>query len=145
MSIIMVRIGNNIEQTNRRVVDRHVGQDLADRHGMCVIETSSVNNINVQSALQVMADGIMDAMGGGKCTRCNHELAATRLESNQLQKHRLYRVKLTWVLCRRFSGRGCPGDRLVELIQELPIIESLDITMIPVPLDHELGSTAVAD
>ena len=109
----MMLIGNNSEQANRRIVDTQMGQKLAQCYGMCFIETSSANNVNVQSALQMMADGIMDTIDGGECSRCNHELTATRLERNfkrnQLRRHRLYRVNSPGCCAAAFLDEVVPG------------------------------------
>ena len=136
----MMLIGNNCDRTLDRVVTTEMGLALANQHRLSFMETSARDDVNVQKAFELMTDGIMDNMDGGK----------RRRERLRLQRHKLGRVQLTWLLCRHYTaldGRGCPEDKLVQLLQDLPfqlfvsIIESLDVTMIHIP-DHELGPSA---
>ena len=119
----LMLVGTNCDRESRRVVTFEMGCDLANHHGCPFFETSARTNSNVEEAFLGLASSIL-----------------TELQAPS--RHRLHRVKFTWVACRHFASLCGPRDvrpcdSLVQHILSLPehvfekIIEMLHVTMFP--------------
>lgn len=94
-NVYMILIGNNSDQEAQRVVSSAMGQQLADHHTMDFFETSPRDDVNVQEAFQHVADDLHSADSG-----------TSRRSKVKLQRHRLNRIRVTWLLCLKCYERG---------------------------------------
>merc|ERR1712086_175165 len=96
-NVYMILIGNNSDQEAQRVVSSAMGQQLADQHTMDFFETSPRDDVNVQEAFQHVTDDLQSEFTGN---------GTSRRSKVKLQRHRLDRIRLTWLLCLKCYERG---------------------------------------
>ena len=127
-------IGNNLDRASQRQVDVEMGRGLAAQHAMRFFETSPRDNTNVEEAFLQLTEDILECTPGGTpggSRGCN---VPRRLDM-KLRRHRLYRVQLTWMLCRQFalSRTLQPRDGLARCMLKLPshlfesVVQMLDL------------------
>ena len=110
----LLLIGNNCDQHHRRAVTFEMGKALANQHGMSFLEASGRGNYNVEEAFLQLTDDMIAMMATGTSQR----------KQFKLKRHRLHRVQLTWLLCRRCYARSNCGEAhlsgMIRLLQALP-------------------------
>jgi len=143
-NIPMMLVGNNSHLVARRQVDFKMGQQLADLNGISFLETSLHDYRSVEQAFLELIDDIFNFLKGNTSRREFRSLKAKMLG------HRLYRVQITWLLCRYYCGSVRPHESLARHLQALPlavfenIIALLDARMFDEPSHAEVDACATS-
>lgn len=96
--MVVVLVGNKTDLGHSREVSEEEGKDLAEEEGLCFMETSALQNVNVEEAflnmitkiheitsqksLEVKTNGTTISLGGGEqIVSIDHEVTATKQSS----------------------------------------------------------------
>ncbi|MCL7044966.1 hypothetical protein MKW94_011927 [Papaver nudicaule] len=58
--MVIVLVGNKSDLVDKREVDEEEGRDLAEKEGLCFMETSALENVNVEEAYLEMVTKIFE-------------------------------------------------------------------------------------